>query len=270
MSQLAAVVVRKCDKGFGFLRRQESGDKESIFFHSSSLTGITFDEIAVDDLVEFDLVQGPKGPAAEFVRSFEGWGPQDIPSDLEREIANLHNEVDPTKDSSAALIRAGVRVMSRFLASEIARNPDALFELEWRDLERTVAEVFEGLGFTVVLTPSSKDGGKDLILEYDYDGRRRVYIVEVKHWRQGKRVGGDVVRKFVNVIVRERRDGGLLLSTSGYSRSAFEHRTRLDRQLLRFGGREKILWLCRSLERVRSGLWSAPENLVTVLHEQTI
>jgi sulfur transfer protein SufE len=40
-----------------------------------------------------------------------------------------------------------------------------LEELEWHDLERTVADIFDGLGFLVTLTPPRKDGGKDIILD---------------------------------------------------------------------------------------------------------
>lgn len=50
------------DKGFGFIARE--GESKDLFFHSSELVDVTFDELKVGDAVTFDVVDGPKGPAA--------------------------------------------------------------------------------------------------------------------------------------------------------------------------------------------------------------
>jgi HJR/Mrr/RecB family endonuclease len=84
--------------------------------------------------------------------------------------------------------------MSKKFALLIAQNPRALDEIEWRDIERTIAEVFDGLGFLARLTPPSKDGGKDVVLECTVSGQRAEYLVEIKHWRAGSRVGGGALR----------------------------------------------------------------------------
>ena len=104
-------------------------------------------------------------------------------------------------------------MVSRKFARLIAQDPRALDELEWRDIERTIAEVFDGLGFSVTLTPPSKDGGKDVV--YYMHGPRTMCGLhrEIKHWRSGSRVGGHALRNFLNVIVRESRQGGVFLST---------------------------------------------------------
>jgi cold shock protein len=46
-------------KGFGFIQADE--DMEELFFHVSSLGGKILDD---QDLVEFQLTEGPKGPVA--------------------------------------------------------------------------------------------------------------------------------------------------------------------------------------------------------------
>jgi len=152
-------------------------------------------------------------------------------------------------------IAALIRGVSAEMAKIVARNPDALNDLEWRDLERMVTVVLDGLGFEAELTPASKDGGKDIILTLHTESGIATYIVELKHWRSGKRVGENSVRDFVNVVAREHRDGGLFLSTHGFAEKAFESLTEIEKTTVRFGGKTKVVNLCRSFARVGAQLW---------------
>ena len=52
-------------KGYGFIEQDGGGD---LFVHHSSIQGEGFKSLAEGDRVSFDVVQGPKGPAAENVR----------------------------------------------------------------------------------------------------------------------------------------------------------------------------------------------------------
>lgn len=78
------------------------------------------------------------------------------------------------------------------------QHPDELATVEWRDLERLLREVFEGIGFHVILTRPSKDGGFDLELTATERGQKQVYLVEVKHWSEQK-PGTVHVRKLIKV-----------------------------------------------------------------------
>ncbi len=56
-------------KGFGFIRVEEEQD---VFVHYSALQGEGFKTLKEGELVEFDLVEGAKGPqAANVIRTAE-------------------------------------------------------------------------------------------------------------------------------------------------------------------------------------------------------
>ena len=54
------------DKGYGFIARE--GETKDLFFHSKELNGLMFNELKVGDAVSFEVVDGPKGPAATNVQ----------------------------------------------------------------------------------------------------------------------------------------------------------------------------------------------------------
>ena len=49
-------------KGFGFIT-PDDGQKD-VFFHAKDLNGVEFNDLREGDAVTFEIVEGPKGPAA--------------------------------------------------------------------------------------------------------------------------------------------------------------------------------------------------------------
>jgi len=188
------------------------------------------------------------------------------------DLADVEGWIDRVESGSpdnAKRIELLIRSISHEFAQLVASDAEALDHLEWRDLERLMARVMEGIGFDVTLTPPSKDGGKDLVLSCVVSNRQETFAVEIKHWRTGKKVGGQAVTDFLQVVIEEKRTAGLLLSTSGYSPDASQGLTEISRQRLRLGSRSKIVLLAQQYIRANSGLWSPDHDLPDVLFEAT-
>ena len=61
------------DKGFGFITPEDGG--KDLFVHHSAIQGGGYRSLDEGESVEFDVVQGEKGPAAENVQRLGGGTP---------------------------------------------------------------------------------------------------------------------------------------------------------------------------------------------------
>jgi cold shock protein len=57
-------IKRLTDKGFGFIN---TGGAKDLFFHSSAVQGVSFDELQEGQKVSYTEGRSPKGPCAENV-----------------------------------------------------------------------------------------------------------------------------------------------------------------------------------------------------------
>ena len=58
-------IKRLTDKGFGFIG---TGGEKDMFFHSSGVQGVSFEELREGQKVSYTEGRGPKGPRAENVK----------------------------------------------------------------------------------------------------------------------------------------------------------------------------------------------------------
>jgi len=106
-------------------------------------------------------------------------------------------------------------------------------------------------------------------LEFMEKGQVISYIVEIKHWRSGQKVGKTPIVDFVRIIAKEKRNRGLFLSTYGFNENAIESLTKIERSKVRFAKKEKIVSLCDTYIKKLAGLWLKNLNLEKVFLEKT-
>ena len=58
-------IKRLTDRGFGFI---DTGSDKDMFFHSSDLEGVSYEELEVGQRVSYTEGRGPKGPRAENIK----------------------------------------------------------------------------------------------------------------------------------------------------------------------------------------------------------
>ncbi len=58
-------IKRLTDKGFGFI---DTGSDKDLFFHSSDLEGVSYEELQEGQRVSYTEGRGPKRPRAENVK----------------------------------------------------------------------------------------------------------------------------------------------------------------------------------------------------------
>ncbi len=66
---MTGTIARVTDRGFGFIK-PDDGQKD-VFFHAKDLADTAFNDLREGERVSFDIVDGPKGPAAANVQPID-------------------------------------------------------------------------------------------------------------------------------------------------------------------------------------------------------
>lgn len=96
------------------------------------------------------------------------------------------------------------------------KTNDPLHDINWKDFELLVSEVFRMRGFTVMENDSGgADGGIDLVLKKDGE----IFLVQCKQWRAYK-VSVSVVRELLGVMVTKGAAGGFVVTSGIFTSEA--------------------------------------------------
>lgn len=110
-------------------------------------------------------------------------------------------------------------------------NPKLLYELTPRGFEEFVAELLNRLGYTVTLTPASKDGGKDIYAARKDHLGSFLYVVECKKYAPDNPIGVGLIRQLNGVVQAEQATAGILATTSFFTKDAREFQRRIAHQM---------------------------------------
>lgn len=104
----------------------------------------------------------------------------------------------------------------------LSENPELFYELTDNDFEIVMAEIYSKLGYDVTRTKATRDGGKDLIIKIPEVLGDFIYYVECKKYAARRPIGVGIIRNLVGTVNTDRVNGGILATTSFFSRDAYE------------------------------------------------
>ncbi|MBE9502193.1 MAG: restriction endonuclease [Dehalococcoidia bacterium] len=115
----------------------------------------------------------------------------------------------------------------RYLAS----HPRLLYNLDPRQFEKLVMEIFRDKGFDTELTPRTRDGGKDIHAVCSTSLGCSLYVIECKRYESSRKVGVEAVRALYGVVEKERVTKGIIVTTSSFTNDAIDFATPLKYRL---------------------------------------
>lgn len=97
---MTGTIKKKTDRGFGFIAI--AGEDKDLFFHSSGLSGVTFDELAEGAAVSFDVETGDDGRQKAVNVTLGGDGAQSTPAEEAPAEEPVAEEAAPAEASEEA------------------------------------------------------------------------------------------------------------------------------------------------------------------------
>jgi hypothetical protein len=153
--------------------------------------------------------------------------------------------VDGVHQANAATAVRKPRLMVSHgeLAESLRRRPELIFSLSPRQFEALVADLLFERGREVHLTPSTRDGGRD-ILAYRNTGITRVLcLVETKQYRKNRFVGVGAVRQLYGVLHDNDASQAMIVTTSSFTAGARALQSRHPYQLSLHDGAALRQWI---------------------------
>jgi restriction endonuclease Mrr len=108
------------------------------------------------------------------------------------------------------------------LIKYLSKHPEFMRELNPRKFEILIAEILKDKGYEVTLTPSTRDGGKDIVAVYNSPFGHQIFIVECKRYKEEHKVGVEIVRGLYGVQMAERYNQGIIATTSTFTKDAID------------------------------------------------
>lgn len=156
----------------------------------------------------------------------------------------ITEELKNENSDSGLIIQPDFITFSIAFVTKILEDGMNLFKLKPRDFEELIADLFYKEGFKVELTPETRDGGKDIIVEKISNlGIIDKYIVECKRYQTGNNVGIDIVQRIYGVKTDLQVNKGIIVTTSNFTKKAKEFALKHTHELDLRDGHQLMLWI---------------------------
>jgi len=215
---------------------------ESLLLDKYSAAFIDYNLSGSDDAFKDTIEEISKNSKVVLYTSLKKPGVAYMPLPLQKDltiyetILSTINDALPEvekKDAASGLITitSDIRLINNSLVDIISRNPNLVYEISPRQFEELIAELFEKEGYTVDLTPSTNDAGKDIYAFKKDTFQHYLYAVECKKYSRENKVGRPTIQKLNGVVESERLTGGILVTSSFFTQPAVEFTKKIKHRI---------------------------------------
>jgi restriction system protein len=168
-------------------------------------------------------------------------------SSVEEVLKNLDGQVYDLKKSEGAKIIQAVRPQivsfSDELIIQLKKAPDKLHEVNSRQFEHLIADLFHDMGWEVELTQATRDGGRDILAHLNTGVIKMLCLIEAKKHRKDRPVGVQLVRNLYGTFCDEQANSAMLVTSSHFTPEAKKLEARHKYQLALKDYTDVIEWL---------------------------
>lgn len=149
------------------------------------------------------------------------------------ELLTASKEIPDSKPDVDLIIPVthSITVINERLLELFQKDPESLHRISSREFEQVIAELFAEEGYEVAITPESRDGGKDIYVYKKDPLTETMFLVECKRYTPPNTVGVEIARQLYGVVQHERASGGILVTTSYFTKPAQEFAKSIPYQL---------------------------------------
>lgn len=112
--------------------------------------------------------------------------------------------------------------INSMLIRHLAKHPSDLHRVSWSSFEALVARLLSELGYEVVHTPLSRDGGVDLWALRRTDLGEILYAIDAKKYSPNRIVGPEPVRAIYGVADLKGASAGMIVTTANFGPAAHD------------------------------------------------
>lgn len=160
---------------------------------------------------------------AEIENAYEFFERHSPPAQPHNSIFTANQLLVPTAEVSEAAQISLVEINEE-LISYLAANPEKMRDLEPRKFEELIADMWRNQGYEVTLTPSTRDGGMDVIAVRKEAIGTMMVLVECKRYAAENKVGVEVIRSLNGVVQQKGATRGVIATTSYFTKGVTDFR----------------------------------------------
>lgn len=117
-------------------------------------------------------------------------------------------------------VKPKIMLASNSLVERLQQHPDAIYEISPRKFEELVADLLTDLGYEVELTPTTHDGGMDILARMTTHHGKILCLVEAKRHSAHRPVGVELVRQLYGTLIDADASSAMMVTTSNFTSGA--------------------------------------------------